>query len=295
MSLNAVEESFSRAAKTYEKHSFIQKQVRDHLLSVFLSQSLGCNVAEFLPDSLYSIESGQSRKFTACLLNNGLEKFRGLCADINSILDIGSASGAGLAYLKDFFSTDSAVGIDLSLDMIKQARRLHQGEGLRFYCESATDFSHSCTYDLIFSNATFHWVADLNALFNRIKEHMHDESQLLFSVFLPGTYAELSKVLKQLLGPDFHIVSDSFRPLDAYTDALSDTFTVKHVDTQTFHSEHSSLQDLLLNIKQTGVGASANTRMWTPSLFRQVNAALLDQNEQFSVSYELAFFLLSKP
>lgn len=74
-----------------------------------------------------------------------------------SVLDLGCGTGALTSELAQLLPESRVFGIDSSVEMLKKASRITR-DGLRFDLKSIEDVSGS--WDLIFSNAAIHWVAD---------------------------------------------------------------------------------------------------------------------------------------
>lgn len=72
------------------------------------------------------------------------------------ILDLGCGTGALTAEISA--SGAEVVGIDVSSEMVEQARRNHPH--LRFEVADARSFRFDEPFDAVFSNATLHWVRD---------------------------------------------------------------------------------------------------------------------------------------
>ncbi len=87
------------------------------------------------------------------------------------IIDLGCGSGENTLELARRSPRGSALGVDGSPAMIEAARKLLDGEpaGLKarvsFELLNVPEFRADRAYTLIFSNATFHWIADKLALF----------------------------------------------------------------------------------------------------------------------------------
>ncbi len=76
------------------------------------------------------------------------------------ILDIGCGTGHLTAQIAERGA--EVTGIDLSAEMIEQARRLYPN--IRFEIADGTSFSFDEEFDAVFSNAAIHWMKDQHAL-----------------------------------------------------------------------------------------------------------------------------------
>ena len=80
------------------------------------------------------------------------------------IADLGCGTGELTRALHEKLHARETIGIDNSASMLAKAP---SGPGLHFRNESIESFNES-GFDLIFSNAALHWVADHEALFRRL-------------------------------------------------------------------------------------------------------------------------------
>lgn len=83
------------------------------------------------------------------------------------VIDAGCGSGAVTALLAERLPTGSLTGVDGSPAMIEQARRTLPAE-VELIVSDLLAFRPDGQVDAVFSNATFHWIADHDALFSRI-------------------------------------------------------------------------------------------------------------------------------
>ncbi|CAK0769649.1 Malonyl-(acyl-carrier protein) O-methyltransferase [Gammaproteobacteria bacterium] len=128
------------------------------------------------------------------------------------ILDIGAGTGNGTVALAQRYPQSLVVAADLSVEMLRQARRrtlgraakiiekigpwLSQGlvrrSGQRFVCADTETlpFAAECV-DLIYSNLTLQWCLDLDQTFAELRRVLRSEGLLVFSTFGPDTLREL--------------------------------------------------------------------------------------------------------
>lgn len=81
-----------------------------------------------------------------------------------SILDLGCGTGTLTSQLADF--ADTVVGIDSSANMIEKARK--QYPDIRFMVCDALALPFEKQFDVVFSNAVFHWIADHDVLLDQV-------------------------------------------------------------------------------------------------------------------------------
>jgi len=155
-----VRRNFGRAARSYEQHDALQREVQGQLL-----------------DRLTFYDESPDRK--------GLLPER--------VLDVGAGTGRGTAQLKQRYPKAEVVAVDLALPMLRAAKA-HSGwlKPFRRVCAEATALpfpDHSV--DLLHSNLCFQWVDDLAALFGECARVLKPGGLLAFSTFGPDTLKEL--------------------------------------------------------------------------------------------------------
>ena len=84
------------------------------------------------------------------------------------ILDLGCGDGALTAGLAELVPDGSALGIDASESMIKTARADHVATNLSFELQNIDAIGFESQFDVIFSNATLHWVKDHRKLLENV-------------------------------------------------------------------------------------------------------------------------------
>src|SRR4051794_38490709 len=75
------------------------------------------------------------------------------------ILDLGCGDGALTAQLAALVPDGEAVGLDGSPGMLAAAKR-HAAKNLRFVHQDINSLEFAEPFDVIFSNATLHWILD---------------------------------------------------------------------------------------------------------------------------------------
>src|SRR5689334_7353624 len=94
----------------------------------------------------------------------------------NRIIDLGCGTGTSTERLHQRWQNAQITGLDSSPAMLRQARDNHPKWD---WMESTIeDWSPVAAYDLIFSNAALHWVAQHEALFPRLMAQVCPEGAL---------------------------------------------------------------------------------------------------------------------
>jgi trans-aconitate 2-methyltransferase len=113
------------------------------------------------------------------------------------IVDLGCGTGSLTRQLHEVLHAHETVGVDRSERMLEVARREPLSRGLRFEAGTIEAFHGDAAWDLIFSNAAFHWVEDHEALVRRLFAALKPGGQLAFQV--PAMHDSPSHTLPDLL------------------------------------------------------------------------------------------------
>ena len=98
------------------------------------------------------------------------------------VVDLGCGTGKLTEELHVKLRARSTVGIDRSERMLEGARDRRLPPGLTFEVGTIESFAGRDRYDLIVSNAAFHWVEDHDALIRRLAAALAPGGQLAFQV-----------------------------------------------------------------------------------------------------------------
>ena len=98
------------------------------------------------------------------------------------VLDLGCGTGKLTRAVHERLRAARTLGLDRSVRMLEDARRSRLPSGLVFEQGDITSFSGRDEYDLIFSNAAFHWVDDHDELIARLAAALKPSGQLAFQV-----------------------------------------------------------------------------------------------------------------
>lgn len=99
-----------------------------------------------------------------------------------NVVDLGCGTGALTHVLHERLQARRTLGIDRSARMLEDAPRFELPPGLRFELGDITSFSAQGEYDVIFSNAAFHWVEDHEGLIARLAAALKPGGHLAFQV-----------------------------------------------------------------------------------------------------------------
>ena len=118
------------------------------------------------------------------------------------ILDLGCGEGNLTARLAQLVPQGFIVGIDASESMVASAKKAHKAENLRFDLVDINDVDFADEFDVVFSNATLHWVKDHNKLLANVYKSLKAGGIVRFNFAGDGNCSHLSKVLKQTMAED---------------------------------------------------------------------------------------------
>lgn len=167
------------------------------------------------------------------------------------VLDIGVGAGRLSRWLCDCVSPDLFVGVDIAPSMLDQARLEVTVPGaywLRADFDQLPIGAH--TFDLIFSNCSLQWSADLPAVLSRMISLVRPGGILAFSYFVPPTLSELAAAGRAVL--DMDLVNALPAPLPWATWAKQHNLTILSAQQHTLIKSTASFEGLLLFLRSTG-------------------------------------------
>ena len=122
-----------------------------------------------------------------------------------SILDVGCGDGKITADFAATLPLNRVVGIDSSPAMIFYATKKYptsQYPNLAFFCIDARSLNFQQEFDLIFSNATLHWVDDHQAFLRGANLALRDGGRLVISCGGEGNASAVLQVFSNLIALD---------------------------------------------------------------------------------------------
>jgi trans-aconitate 2-methyltransferase len=115
------------------------------------------------------------------------------------VLDLGCGDGALTAELALRVPQGSVLGIDASRGMIDKAKEKESGV-LQFRLLNIEDMDFKDELDLIFSNATLHWVKDHEGLLARCGRALKDGGLLRFNFAGDGNCSGFIRTVREVMG-----------------------------------------------------------------------------------------------
>lgn len=117
------------------------------------------------------------------------------------ILDLGSGDGVLTSKLADLVPDGSVLGIDSSVGMIEVANEI-QRPNLKFEEMDILDIDFEDEFDIVFSNATLHWILDHRGLLTRVHRALKAGGILRFNFAGDGNCSHFFKVVREAITRD---------------------------------------------------------------------------------------------
>lgn len=119
-----------------------------------------------------------------------------------TILDLGCGDGTITNQLAEMVPQGSVVGIDASEGMIKTALGGPKKQNTIFALRDINEIKYINKFDLIFSNATLHWVKDHKQLLKNVFKALKGNGIIRFNFAADGNCSYFFKVIKQAMAED---------------------------------------------------------------------------------------------
>ena len=113
-----------------------------------------------------------------------------------AILDVGCGTGTLTAELA--LRAGHVVGIDASPEMVIEASR--QFPGLEFLVADALEYPFENQFDVVFSNAVFHWLPDHDRLLKNIRSALKPGGRLVCEFGAQGNVAAIEQAFARACG-----------------------------------------------------------------------------------------------
>jgi len=114
------------------------------------------------------------------------------------ILDLGCGDGALSAHIADLVPDGQVVGIDASRGMIEAAQSKAR-KNLRFLLMDIDDLNFAEEFDVVFSNATLHWIKDHRRLLCNVGRALRKAGNLRFNFAGEGNCSHFFAVIREAM------------------------------------------------------------------------------------------------
>ena len=168
------------------------------------------------------------------------------------VLDIGAGTGLGLAGLRERYPKAQIYALDIATAMLVEARKKQSWlqrwrRPVRFITADAEALPLAdASIDLLFSNLTLQWCADLEQTFTEFRRVMKPGGLLMFTTFGPDTLKELRHCWAEVDGKthvnlfiDMHEIGDAL-----VRSRLAEPVMDMEMITMTYADTISIMQDL---------------------------------------------------
>lgn len=129
-----------------------------------------------------------------------------LISDLNlngneEILDLGCGDGALTAQLSLLVPNGRVLGIDASVGMIETAKK-HKRDNLEFMCMDINNINFANEFDIIFSNATLHWIKNHDNLLKGCFNALKNSGVIRWNFAGDGNCSNFYEVVKAVMAED---------------------------------------------------------------------------------------------
>ncbi|MDD5584347.1 MAG: malonyl-ACP O-methyltransferase BioC [Candidatus Omnitrophica bacterium] len=206
--------------------------------------------------------------------------------NIHSILEIGCGTGNYTKLLHDRFPRAKLTAVDISPEMIAQAKKKLKPSAVEFIVDDAEEIDTIKHFDLITSNATVQWFKDLKCALTKYKQLLNERGKIYFSTFGPLTFYELQESLKAF-DAKICVAAENFIDKDALKKILRSQFTYTSVQEATVMSTYQSLKELLECIKYTSGVHSGSSKIWTRHALNGLEKIYLKKYKRIAARYQV--------
>ena len=121
-------------------------------------------------------------------------------------IDAGCGAGRVTEALLARLPRGRVIGVDASASMIETART-RLGDRAELHVADLAAFDLGLQADAILSTATFHWIADHDALFTRLRAHLRDGGRLVAQCGGRGNIARVHAAAREVMAIEPHAPS----------------------------------------------------------------------------------------
>ena len=115
-----------------------------------------------------------------------------------NILDLGCGDGGLTEVLAELVPGGSVLGVDASRGMIEVAKK-KENKNLKFLLMDINNIELGEKFDLVFSNATLHWVKDHKSLWSTIERLLNPGGVVRFNFAAAGNCSHFFKVIRAVM------------------------------------------------------------------------------------------------
>jgi trans-aconitate 2-methyltransferase len=213
------------------------------------------------------------------------------------VVDLGCGTGELTRIVHERLAARDTLGIDSSETMLAASREFTT-TGLRFTSGDIGHFEATDAFDLVFSNAALHWIADHRALFSRLTRALAADGQL--AVQMPANWDHPSHVVAAVAAGEepFRSALHGFAldtpvwPPERYAELLHQLgYRAQHVRLQAYLHPLAAADDVIEWVKGTLLTAYQRrlpAALW-PAYLARYRALLLAELGEATRPYLFTF------
>jgi malonyl-CoA O-methyltransferase len=230
------------------------------------------------------------QKKTARRLLNKIPK-----GSFSNILELGSGTGNFTFLLRKKFADAEIKAVDISDKMVKFASNRLGVKKIKFIHADAENLNLRERFDLITSNACFHWFDDLEKALKVYKKYLKKDGAIVFTVFGPETFSELNAALSEALR-GISTQAGKFINKDRLEKFLKSEFSQVDLREVKYKESFSSLSGLLKKIKYSGIrgDSSENKVSFSRRMLKDIEQTYLARFGRIKATYQVFFCKVSK-
>ena len=114
------------------------------------------------------------------------------------VLDLGCGDGANTALISEALPNGEVIGIDASKGMIDTAKPKEKNN-LRFILMDIDEIAFEDEFDVVYSNATLHWIKDHHRLLKKVFNALRNGGLLRFNFAADRNCSHLFKVIRKAM------------------------------------------------------------------------------------------------
>ena len=211
------------------------------------------------------------------------------------ILELGSGTGNYTVLLRKRFEDAEIKAVDISERMVELARNKLADKKLRFINADAQALNLNERFDLITSNACFHWLEGLESSLLTYKKYLKRNGLIAFTIFGPETFYELNAVLGAVLD-NISTASSRFVSKNKLQSFLQEEFREVDIQEAKYSEIFPDLLGLLRKIKYSGVKGwdSASRVTFNRRILKDIEKTYLSKFKGIKATYQVFFCLVRK-
>ena len=229
--------------------------------------------------------------------------------DINSVLDLGSGTGAHANNIIKITKANNLYMLDQSANMLNFSQKNYKKNQFNksnyFYiCSDMHDmpFKNNYKLDLVFSNLAMQWCVNWNQLFDDINNLLNSKGLLVFSVILEGSLSEVDSAWQKLFVKNKSSVN-SFMSKQKILDIAENACLSRYIfEDKKIICKFDSLFDLFASVKKIGASNVMKDKnlnffrgLMTPRKFKYLESIWpKDEFGKFELSYNIGYFIYEK-